>query len=85
VLNSSGQVVGQLTGACGFNTGNVCDTASNATVDGAFANYFCTVRPFIAPGDTSCGGGGCTPKNGSCTTNSQCCSNNCNTRNGRCR
>jgi V8-like Glu-specific endopeptidase len=85
VLNSSGQVVGQLTGACGFNTGNVCDTASNATVDGAFANYFCTVRPFIAPDDTSCGGGGCTPKNGACTTNSQCCSNNCNTRNGRCR
>jgi len=54
-------------------------------VDGAFANYFCSVRPFIAPDDTTCGGGGCTPKNGSCTTNSQCCSNNCNTRNGRCR
>ena len=85
VLNASGQVVGQLSGACGFNVNNVCDSASNSTVDGAFANYFCSVRPFIAPDDTSCGGGGCGAKNAACTTNSQCCSNSCNTRNGRCR
>ena len=40
VVNSIGEVVGQLTGACGFNVGDVCDAASNATVDGAFAAYF---------------------------------------------
>lgn len=72
VVNASSQIVGQLSGACGFNTGNVCDSASNATVDGAFAFYFSSVSPFLAGG-----GGGCTPSGGSCTANSQCCSNSC--------
>ncbi|MGH9869988.1 MAG: matrixin family metalloprotease [Candidatus Polarisedimenticolia bacterium] len=38
--------------------------------------YQCTTFPG--------GGGGCTPKNGSCTSNSQCCSGVCKP-NGRCR
>ena len=37
VVNASGQIVGQLYGACGFNVNDSCDSAANATVDGAFA------------------------------------------------
>ena len=44
VLNSQGEIVGQLTGACGYNLDDVCDSASNATVDGAFAAYFSSVE-----------------------------------------
>jgi len=50
VLNSSSQIVGQLSGACGFNTGNVCDAVNNATVDGALAYYFGSVAPYIDNG-----------------------------------
>jgi len=55
VVNSAGQVVGQLSGACGTNLNNECDAANNATVDGAFAAYFSTIEPFLDPGN----GGGC--------------------------
>ncbi|HVF60893.1 MAG TPA: trypsin-like peptidase domain-containing protein [Thermoanaerobaculia bacterium] len=72
VVNSAGQIVGQLSGACGFNVNDSCDAAANATVDGAFAAYFNAVAPFLSPG-----GGSCSPKGASCTTASQCCSNNC--------
>jgi hypothetical protein len=49
VLNASSQVVGQLSGACGFNVNDPCDAASNATVDGAFAFYYSQVQPFLNP------------------------------------
>lgn len=49
VLNAASQVVGQLTGACGFNVNDPCDAGANATVDGAFAFYYNTVRPFLNP------------------------------------
>jgi len=55
IVNAAGEIVGQLTGACGFNLNDVCDHASNATVDGAFAFYFSSVEPFLDPG------GGCVP------------------------
>jgi lysyl endopeptidase len=71
VLNSSGQVVGQLSGACGFNVNDPCDSSANATVDGAFANYFDEVSAFLA------GGGSCRPKGQACSMNSECCSNSC--------
>lgn len=68
VVNASGQVVGQLSGACGYNVYDVCDEAVNATVDGAFANYFDEVKAFLDP----------TP----CTPSAEVCSdgidNNCN-------
>ena len=73
VLDSQGRIVGQLYGACGFNLNDVCDDASNATVDGAFATYFSQVSPFLAGG----GGPQCSAAGASCTSNSQCCSNNC--------
>ncbi|HUP64161.1 MAG TPA: trypsin-like peptidase domain-containing protein [Thermoanaerobaculia bacterium] len=57
VVNASGQVVGQLSGACGYNVNDPCDTASNATVDGALAAYWSQVEPFLGGGD----GGGCSP------------------------
>lgn len=49
VLNAAGQVVGQLSGACGYNVGDPCDDVSNATVDGAFAAYFSQVAGILAP------------------------------------
>jgi V8-like Glu-specific endopeptidase len=77
VLNGSGQIVGQLYGACGFNLGDVCDSESNATVDGAFASYYSQVAPYLAGG-----GPQCSPSGASCTASSQCCSNNCKGRPG---
>ncbi len=62
VLNAAGQVVGQLSGACGLNPGDACDS-SNATVDGALAYYFDQVSTYLDPQ----GGGG-----GGCTSNSEC-------------
>ena len=76
VVNSSGQVVGQLSGACGFNVNDNCDAESNATVDGAFAAYFSNVEQFLNP-DGGGGGPGCAPVGDACTSNSQCCSNKC--------
>src|SRR5262245_23239995 len=49
VLNASGQVVGQLSGACGVNPNNTCDNTTTATVDGAFASYYSAVQQFVAP------------------------------------
>ena len=60
VLNASGQVVGQLSGACGTNVNDDCDQVNNATVDGAFAFYFSSVKPFLDPGT-------CTPVAEVCT------------------
>ncbi len=53
VLNSAGQIVGQLSGACGFNVSDSCDSVQNATVDGAFAAYFPDIAQFLDP-DASC-------------------------------
>jgi V8-like Glu-specific endopeptidase len=72
VLNANGEIVGQLSGACGFNVNDPCDSANNATVDGAFANYFDQVAPFLAGG-----GAQCKPSGDTCSMNSECCSNSC--------
>ncbi len=87
VLNSSGQVVGQLFGACGTNTGNVCASNQNATVDGAFAVTFNSISQFINnPGNTSCHSGAlgsanycrsnckCDDGEGDCDNNNECAS-----------
>ena len=49
VVNASDQVVGQLSGGCGTNVNDVCDAVHNATVDGALAFYWNSVRSFLAP------------------------------------
>lgn len=52
VLNASSQVVGQLSGTCGFNPSDACASGpgeDNATVDGAFASYYPTIQPIINP------------------------------------
>ncbi|MHC4838191.1 MAG: trypsin-like peptidase domain-containing protein, partial [Planctomycetota bacterium] len=54
VTNAAGDVVGQLSGACGFNTGDECDSVNNATVDGAFAHYYPAIEQWLDPT-------GCTP------------------------
>ncbi len=59
VVNSSGQIVGQLTGCCGFNCGNVCDSNNNWTIDGALADYFAEVEDILDP-------------QGGCSTNADC-------------
>jgi PKD repeat protein len=56
VVNASGQVVGQLTGGCGYNVNDVCDSVSNATVDGALAYYYPEVQQWLDSGPS--GGGG---------------------------
>jgi V8-like Glu-specific endopeptidase len=73
VVNGAGQIVGQLYGACGTNLNDVCDSASNATVDGAFAATYPSVASWLNPG----GGGSCSPAGAVCTSGSQCCSNSC--------
>jgi hypothetical protein len=50
VVNSSGDVVGQLSGGCGTNINDPCDSGSNATVDGAFAHYFSSIESILDPG-----------------------------------
>jgi lysyl endopeptidase len=74
VVNSAGQIVGQLYGACGTNLNDVCDAANNGTVDGAFAVSYPNLAAFLNP---TTGGGSCSAKGASCTSNSQCCSNSC--------
>ncbi|WP_162008643.1 trypsin-like serine protease [Thermochromatium tepidum] len=49
LLTASGQVVGQAYGVCGFNIDDFCDSVSNVTVDGAFANYYQWVKPWLDP------------------------------------
>lgn len=52
VLNASSQVVGVLSGTCGFAPSEVCSSGpgeSNATVDGAFAYFYPTLQPIINP------------------------------------
>ena len=56
VVNTAGEIVGQLSGACGTALNDECNTEDNATVDGAFASYFGAVEQFLDPD----GGPGCT-------------------------
>jgi V8-like Glu-specific endopeptidase len=49
VVDSSGKIVGQLYGGCGYNINDVCDAAQNRTVDGAFASYFSDIQDILDP------------------------------------
>jgi hypothetical protein len=53
VVDGLGRVVGQLSGACGSNVNDVCDSANNATVDGAFASYYSQVAQWLDPAGCS--------------------------------
>lgn len=77
VVNALGQLVGQLSGGCGYNVNDVCDSASNATVDGAFAAYYSKVSAYLGSGS---GGGGCTDADGDgvCASQGDCNDNNPN-------
>ncbi|MBI2215515.1 MAG: trypsin-like peptidase domain-containing protein [Acidobacteria bacterium] len=70
VVNGSGQLVGQLSGACGTNVNDVCDSAKNATVDGAFAAYYPGIAAILGPG----GDGGCIDADGDgvCASEGDC-------------
>lgn len=78
VVDGTGKIVGQLFGACGTNVNNVCDSASNSTVDGAFAVTYPSVAQWLDPN----GGPSCSPSGASCTNNSDCCSGNCKGKTG---
>ena len=41
--------MGQLSGCCGYNCGNDCDSVNNWTVDGALAHYWDSVKDFLDP------------------------------------
>ena len=71
VVNAAGEVVGQLSGACGYNVNDSCDSASNATVDGALAAYWSQVEPYLGGG-----GGSCTDADGDGVCASDDCSDN---------
>ncbi|MEM9557506.1 MAG: serine protease [Acidobacteriota bacterium] len=63
VVNSSGQVVGQLFGACGATPEVTCDN-DDRTVDGAFAVTYSSIASFLAgDGGGDPGGDGCTGNN----------------------
>jgi hypothetical protein len=52
ILNASSQIVGQLSGTCGFSPSDPCASGpgeANATVDGAFAFYYSVIQPLINP------------------------------------
>jgi hypothetical protein len=49
VVNSDGQMVGQLSGSCGILAWLPCLSGLHATVDGAFASYFDEVAPWLDP------------------------------------
>ncbi len=49
VLNGDSEVVGQLTGCCGYNCADDCDFVNNWTIDGAMAYYWSAVEPFLDP------------------------------------
>lgn len=74
VVNGSGQVVGQLFGACGASPSTTCD-GDDRTVDGAFAVTYSSISSFLDPGTCSLIGA-------SCNSNSDCCSNKCRGRRG---
>ena len=71
VVNSAGQVVGQLSGGCGYDVYNTCNNIDNSTVDGAFAAYYSQVAAYLGGGspcgdadddgynDAACGGNDC--------------------------
>ena len=71
VVNASGRVVGQLSGACGYNVNDNCDSVQNATVDGSLAAYWSQVEPFLGGGST------CTDAD----EDGYCASNDCNDNN----
>jgi len=68
VLNASAQVVGQLSGACGYNVNDKCDATNNATVDGAFAHYYAQVQPFLGYGSPECSADSDCDDGDACTT-----------------
>jgi hypothetical protein len=68
VLDGDGELVGQLSGACGFAVSDVCDPESNATVDGAFAAYFDEISGFL-DSTSSCTD---TDGDGSCAEDGDC-------------
>jgi len=75
VVNAAGEVVGQLSGCCGYNCGNVCDSGSNSTVDGAFAYYWSSVAPYLDPQggpNPVCGDGTCDAGEDSCNCPADC-------------
>jgi V8-like Glu-specific endopeptidase len=76
VINVNAQVVGQLYGACGTNVNDQCDAINNATVDGAFANYYAEVQPFLGDGSPECSEDSDCNDGDACTTNT-CVSGTC--------
>jgi hypothetical protein len=71
VVNASGQIVGQLSGGCGYDVYNTCNNIDNSTVDGAFAAYYDQIAAYLGGGtpcddgdgdgynDAACGGTDC--------------------------
>ncbi|MBW2256718.1 MAG: trypsin-like peptidase domain-containing protein [Deltaproteobacteria bacterium] len=54
VVNSVGKVVGQLSGGCGTNVNDDCDSVKNATVDGNLAVWIDDARDILGYAPTTC-------------------------------
>ncbi len=76
VVNSAGEVVGQLSGCCGFNCGNECDAANNWTVDGALAAYWSSVEQYLDP-QPECASNGDCEDNLFCSGTETCVGSSC--------
>jgi hypothetical protein len=73
--------VGQLSGGCGTDVYNTCNSIDNATVDGAFAAYYANVAQWLGPGST-CGDGDGDGYNDAACGGNDCDDNNPNVNPG---
>jgi hypothetical protein len=78
VLNAAAEIVGQLSGACGFNVYDECDAINNSTVDGAFASYYPQLAALLGSGS-----GGCSA-DADCDDGIACTVDTCEASTGQC-
>ena len=77
VVDTQVLVVGQLTGACGYNLNDDCDAESNATVDGALAAYYGEVAEWLGNGEPPPPPPSCDADPSICGADELCCDNEC--------
>jgi hypothetical protein len=77
VLNDAGQVVGQLSGGCGYNLGDDCDAENNGTVDGALAAYYTDVAEWLGTGEPPPPPPSCIDDPTVCGAGELCCNDEC--------
>jgi hypothetical protein len=77
VLNDAGEVVGQLSGACGLDPYADCRPDINATVDGALAAYYGDVTEWLGTGEPPPPPPSCIDDPTICGAGELCCNDEC--------